>query len=118
MFQVSFMPSPFGENAFGIISAANESGASGFTVIINVTGTPVQPIALAGVTVIVALTGECVLFIAVKEGKLPVPFAARPMAVVLFVQLKTAPVPVKLTGVVIVPLSKIEFATGFTVGFA
>jgi hypothetical protein len=40
-----------------------------------------------GVTVTVAVTGVVPVFKPVKEGILPVPLAARPMDVLLFVQL-------------------------------
>lgn len=40
-----------------------------------------------GVTVIVAVTGTNVPFVAMNDGMLPVPLAARPIDVVLFVQL-------------------------------
>jgi hypothetical protein len=64
--------------------------AVGFTVMVNVLGVPVQPIA-AGVTVIVAVIGEVVAFAAVNEGTLPEPFAASPIAVLLFVQVNVVP---------------------------
>ena len=93
----------------------------GVTVIVNVVGEPVQvvpPLVYVGVTVIVAVTGAVVVFTAVKEGILPVPLAARPIEVVLLVQLYTVPVtaPVKLIAVVAVPLHNDWLATVFTVG--
>lgn len=42
-----------------------------------------------GVTVIVAVIGAFVLLVVVNEEILPVPLAARPIAVLLFVQLYT-----------------------------
>ena len=57
---------------------------------VNVLLIPVQltpPLMKVGVTVIVAVTGVVPLFTAVKEGILPVPLAARPIAGVLLVQL-------------------------------
>jgi len=60
--------------------------AVGFTVIVKLIGTPVQPAAL-GVTVIVAVIGADVALVAVKLAILPVPLAANPIAVLLFVQL-------------------------------
>ena len=45
---------------------------------------PVQPLA-DGVTIIVAVTGALVVLVAVNDAILPVPFAARPIEVVLFV---------------------------------
>ena len=51
-----------------------------------------------GVTVIVAVTGESPEFVVAKAVIFPVPLAAKPMPVVLFVQLKIVPetTPVKL----------------------
>ena len=64
--------------------------ATGFTVIVKVTGVPLQvtpPLVKEGVTVMVAVTGAVVAFVAVKPAILPEPFAANPMDVVLLVQL-------------------------------
>ena len=59
----------------------------GLTVMVKLFGVPVQPLA-EGVTVIVAVTGVVLLFTAVKLAMLlPVPLAARPIDVLLFVQL-------------------------------
>jgi hypothetical protein len=58
----------------------------GFTVIVKLTGPPPQPDAV-GVTVMVAVIGALVVLVAVNDGMLPVPAAANPMAVLLFVQL-------------------------------
>ena len=58
----------------------------GFTVIVNVLDGPGQ-VSAVGVTVIVATTGDEVTFDAVKDAISPVPLAARPIDVVLFVQL-------------------------------
>lgn len=52
----------------------------------KVLAVPVQPSA-DGVTVIVAVTGALVVFVAVKAAMLPVPLAASPIDVVLLVQL-------------------------------
>ena len=57
----------------------------GFIVIVNVAGVPVQPFA-DGVTVIWAKIGATVLLVAVKEGMLPVPLAAKPIKTLLLVQ--------------------------------
>jgi hypothetical protein len=62
----------------------------GLTVIVAVIGVPVQPLAV-GVIVIVAVTGVLPLFVAVKDAISPVPEAARPIEVVLLVQVKTVP---------------------------
>ena len=59
-------------------------------VIVNVFGVPVQPF-VVGVTVIVETIGEVVAFVAVKEGILPEPLAARPIAVLLFVHVNVVP---------------------------
>jgi hypothetical protein len=97
-------------------------------VIVAVTGVPEQVTPLfvyTGVTVIVAVTGAPPLFTAAKVGILvPVPLAAKPMEVLLFVQLKTVPttVPEKLIVVVGAPLQTVWLAgmavavgVGFTV---
>ena len=47
----------------------------------------VDATSITGVTVMVAVTGAVPAFVAVNEGILPVPLAARPMEGVLFVQL-------------------------------
>ncbi len=44
-----------------------------------------------GVTVIVALIGEVVTLVVVDEGVFPEPLAARPIAVLLFVQVNVVP---------------------------
>ena len=62
----------------------------GVTVIVKDTGTPGQPLAV-GVTVIVAVTGVDPVFVAIKDEMFPEPFAARPMEVLLFVQLNMVP---------------------------
>lgn len=66
----------------------------GLTVMVNVCGVPAQagdePI--LGVTVIVADMGDVPVLVGVNEPILPVPLAASPMAVLLFDQLKVAPV--------------------------
>ncbi len=53
----------------------------------NVFGLPGQPFA-DGVTVIVAVTATLLLLIAVKAGIFPLPLAASPMEVLLFVHVK------------------------------
>lgn len=52
-------------------------------------GTPEQP--LVGVTVIVAVMGEALAFVAIKLAMLPVPPAGKPIAVFVFVHAKVAP---------------------------
>ena len=75
--------------------------------IVNVTGVPAQP-AADGVTVIVPVIGAVVVLVAVKLGILPIPLAANPIAVLLFVQLKVVPAtpPVKLTAAVAAALQR------------
>ena len=75
----------------------------GFTVMVNVRGKPVQvtpAIVLLGMMVMVATTGLDEGLIAMKDGIVPVPEAANPIEVLLFVQLKIVPVtnPVKGIG--------------------
>jgi hypothetical protein len=62
----------------------------GFTVIVNILGVPGQ-IPLKGVTVIVAVTGALPVLMAVKAGISPLPPAARPMEVFVFVHEKVVP---------------------------
>lgn len=59
-----------------------------------------------GVTVIVAVTGTNVALVATNDGILPVPLAAKPIDVVLFVQLYVSPATglVKFTAAVGVPV--------------
>ena len=73
-------------------------------VIVNVFAVPVHPFAV-GVTVIVEAIGEVVAFVAVKEGILPKPLAARPIAVLLFVHVNVVPLtgPEKLVIDVVAP---------------
>ena len=50
-------------------------------------------------TVIVAVTGALVVFVAVKVGIVPVPEAAKPIEVVLFVQARTVPFTSEVNGI-------------------
>ena len=64
--------------------------AVGFTVIVKLLGVPVQVTPLLvydGVIVIVATAGDVPALTALKAGIFPVPLAARPMDVLLLVQL-------------------------------
>jgi hypothetical protein len=61
--------------------------AIGFTVMVNVIGAPVQPDAVFGVTVIVAVVALVSVLLVVNDGMFPVPLAARPMDGLLFTQL-------------------------------
>jgi hypothetical protein len=78
---------------------------------------PLQPFA-AGKTVIVPLMGALVVFVAVKDPMLPMPFAPRPIAVLLFVQMYVVPLTglPKLTDEVFAPLHKVWLLMVFTVG--
>ncbi len=58
------------------------------TVIVKVTGGPGQlngPLVNVGVIVIVAVTGAVPGFVAVNDGRLPVPEAASPILILLLV---------------------------------
>ena len=57
----------------------------GLTVMVYVTDGPLHA-PNVGVTVIVAVIGDPVEFVATNEGTFPVPLAARPIAVLEFVQ--------------------------------
>ena len=78
------------------------AGIAMFAELVNVTGPPTMGgvTGTSGVTVTVATNGVAPGFKAINEGILPVPAAARPMAGVLFVQLKITPAVglVKFTG--------------------
>ena len=75
---------------------------------VNVCGVPGHP-AADGVTDIVAVTGALVKLMAVKAGIFPLPEAAKPIDVLLFVQLKVVPLtaPEKATRFVEAPLHKV-----------
>ena len=90
----------------------------GFTVIVKFCGVPVQPFKV-GVTVMVAVTGEAVAFVAVNTAMFPVPLAPSPIDVVLFVQLKVVVAvlfPVKVTAVVDAFAQTVWGVGAFTVG--
>jgi hypothetical protein len=78
---------------------------------------PVQLLA-DGVTTIVAVTGALVVLVAVNAAMLPVPLAARPLDVVLLVQLYVVPLtaPLKFTAVVVAPLHNAWLDIVFTTG--
>ena len=57
----------------------------GLTVIVKLCVAPGQPLAV-GVTVITAIAGVVVVLVAVNDRILPVPVDARPMLVLVFVQ--------------------------------
>ena len=88
----------------------------GMTVIVNVLGVPAHELAV-GVTVMVAVTGELVVLVAVNVGSEPAPDAASPMAVLLLVQANVVP-PIGLVkeiSEVVAPLQYMVLATEFTV---
>ena len=66
---------------------------------------PMHPFAV-GTTVIVAVTGALVPLVAVNDGILPVPFAARPIDGVLLLHAKVVPETglLKLMAAVVAPL--------------
>jgi hypothetical protein len=72
---------------------------------VNDKGVPMQPFAV-GVTVMVATTLVVPALVAVKDGRFPVPLAARPMEGVLLVHAKVVlPTgPVKVIPDVVAPL--------------
>ena len=79
----------------------------GFTVMVKVfvgPAQPIEPLVKVGVTTIVATTGDVPVLTAAKEAILPVPEAARPMLVVVFVHAYVVVPPVfvvpKVTAVV------------------
>lgn len=71
----------------GLMKTAVTDGV-GLTVMVNVFDGPLQPTPLLvfGVTVMVAVTGAVPVLIAVKEAMSPLPLAANPMLVLVFVQ--------------------------------
>ena len=115
--QVNTVPAVAPENTIACVVPPSQSTwlaialtvGVGLTVIVNVMLEPVQPLAVVGVTVIVAVTGAAVLLVAMKLGILPCPVAARPILVLLLVQLNIVPatVPVNVTAVVADPLHKV-----------
>ena len=66
----------------------------------------------------VAVIGAVVAFAAVKAGGLPEPLAAKPTAILLFVQVKVVPAtgPAKVVRGADAPLQKVWLATAVTVG--
>jgi hypothetical protein len=73
-----------------VFVAAVVTVGAGFTVTVNVAGVPVHPFT-DGVTVMVAVMGKVVALLTVNDGTSPDPLAARPMAVLLFVQVNVVP---------------------------
>ena len=60
--------------------------AIGFTVMVKLIGTPVQPLVVVGVTVMVAVVALVKLFAVVNDGILPLPLAAKPIEGLLLTQ--------------------------------
>ena len=99
----------------------NVTTGAGFTVMVKVCCCPLQLFAV-GITVIVAVTGTLVVFTALNDVMSPEPEPARPMDVLLLIQLNCvlAIVPLKATAVVALPLQTVceaiapELGVGFT----
>lgn len=95
--------------------------AVGFTVMVNVLLAPLQvipPLVNVGVMVMVAVTGALVALMAVNDGIVLVPLAARPIDGLLLVQLYTVPAtgPAMVTAVVAAPAHNVWLATVVTAG--
>ena len=95
----------------------------GLTVIVNVRGVPTHvaaPNVNDGVTVMVATIGSAEVLLATKEAIEPVPEAARPIAVLLLVQLYVTVPPVleevNEMPLVVAPLHTATLLTAFTAG--
>ena len=88
--------------------------------IVKVCAVPGQPLPV-GVTVIVAVIGMVPVLVAVKLAMLPVPAAAKPIAVLLLVHAYVTPanVLVKAAGATVLPLHAVKSAGSFivTVGY-
>jgi hypothetical protein len=93
--------------------------ATGFTVIVNVIGNPVQPFGDVGVTVMVAVIALVKLFAVTKDGILPVPLAPNPIEGLLFTQLYVVPATplVNTIGKVVALAQCIWFEIAFTFPF-
>ena len=89
----------------------------GLTVTVYVAAGPVHPASVA-VTEMVAVMGEAVVLVAVKEGVLPAPLAARPMEGSELVHAKVAPagVLVNADAATAPPLQTVMFAGTVVVG--
>jgi hypothetical protein len=95
----------------------NTMFANGFTVMVKLTGVPLQPLA-TGVTVIVAVMGDVVGLIVINDGMFPVPDAPKPIDVLLLVQVYTVPAtgPLMVTAAVAEPAHTAWLAIAFTDG--
>jgi hypothetical protein len=92
-------------------------GGAGLTVIVYVEAVPLHPDKV-GVIVIVAVAGLVPGFAAVKEGTLPVPLAASPIAVLELVHAKLAPAGelVKAFEAIASPSQTVLFVSAVTTG--
>jgi|GEM_PF-4652939 len=88
----------------------------GFTMIVYELDAPI-PNPVVGVTVIVAVIGNSVVFVAVNEAISPVPDDERPIAELLLVQVNVAPegVLAKAVAATVLPLHTVTFAGTVTV---
>ena len=84
---------------------------------VKVIGSPEQPFAV-GVTVIVAITVDAPVLVAVKEGISPGPPAASPIVGSLFVHVNVVPATGPVNGIiaVVAPLQYVALLTGSTDG--
>ncbi len=87
----------------------------GFTVMVKLEGKPLHKFP-RGVTVMVAVTGVVPILMGIKAGILPVPFAANPMELLLFVQEYELPVPANGIAADATPLQNTLSAGKETVG--
>ncbi len=98
-------------------SVGNITTGLGLTVIVKVTGGPVQ-LFRVGITVIVAVIGALVLLTAVNEGILFIPDETRPMAIFELVQVYSAPAGVlkKTPSGIEAPAQKVKLGGTVTIG--
>lgn len=84
---------------------------------VKVCAVPLQPFAF-GVTVMVATAAVAPVLTAANDAMLPLPDPARPMLVLLFVQLNVVPLvlPVNVTAVVFAPLQSVWLPGATTLG--
>ena len=90
---------------------------AGFTVMVKLWVVPKHPF-ISGVTVMVAVTGEVPVFVALNDAIFPVPLVGSPMEASVFTQLNMVllTVPVKLMAGVLSPLHRVSLVIGSTVG--
>jgi hypothetical protein len=101
-----------------VVLAGTVTVGVGLTVIVYEEGTPGQPPAADGVTVMVAVTGLAVAFVPVNAGVFPVPLAASPIDGSELVHAKVAPVLglVKADAAIGEPLQTVMLAGTTTLG--